>query len=464
MLPDEPQSKINLCVDNIHRIWKEGASEKLTQLVFCDISTPKSGSSKTPASGDPSIDGAELCAYEDMIEQTEAPNGPEFTVYADIWQKLVERGIPAEQIAFIHEANTDMRKKELFAKVRSGQVRVLLGSTFKMGAGTNVQDRLVANHDLDCPWRPGDLEQRKGRIVRQGNKNKQVQIYRYVTEGTFDSYLYQTVETKQKFISQIMSSKNPVRSCEDIDETALSYAEIKALCTGNPLIKERMDLDIDVARLRLMKADHQSKQFRMEDDLLRHFPEQIEQNKGFIRGLESDMATLAKHPHPQDGFAGMDMQGNLFSDRESAGNALLDACKNLPVAEKTEIGQYRGFAMLLEFDSFYKQYTLTLKGVISHKAALGADARGIITRMDNALSQMPERIQRVQAILDNLYAQAEAAKAEVGKPFPQEAELQQKSSRLAELTAQLDMDGKMRQPPARDNTVQNRKQIDRGTR
>lgn len=349
MLPDEPQSKVNLCVDNIFDIWDKGQPDRLTQLVFCDISTPKTGAANAQAvaakAGDKTINGVELCALENMTEAPDTPDEPAFTVYEDIRQKLLSRGVPAEQVAFIHSANTDVRKKELFAKVRSGQVRVLLGSTFKMGAGTNVQYRLVALHDLDCPWRPGDLEQRKGRIVRQGNGNEQVHIFRYVTEGTFDSYLYQTVETKQKFISQIMSSKSPVRSCEDIDETALSYAEIKALCAGNPLIKERMDLDIDVSRLRLMKADHQSKQFRLEDNLLKYFPEQIEQSKGFIRGFQADMVTLTAHPHPLDGFSGMEVRGDHLTDKENAGAALLDACKEVKGRDLVPVGNYRGFVM-----------------------------------------------------------------------------------------------------------------------
>lgn len=293
---------------------------------------------------------------------------------------------------------------------------------------------------LSLSWRPGDLEQRKGRIVRQGNGNEQVHIYRYVTEGTFDSYLYQTVETKQKFISQIMSSKSPVRSCEDIDETALSYAEIKALCAGNPLIKERMDLDIDVSRLRLMKADHQSKQFRLEDNLLKYFPEQIEQNKGFIWGLQADMVTLAAHPHPLDGFVGMEVRGDHLTDKENAGAALLDACKEVKGRNPVPVGSYRGFAMQVSFDAFEKVYNMTLKGEMSHRVELGKDARGNLTRIDNALAMMPERLKNVQSQLDNLYAQVEAAKQEVGKPFPQETELQQKSARLMELTVQLNMD------------------------
>jgi hypothetical protein len=294
------------------------------------------------------------------------------------------------------------------------------------------------------------LEQRKGRIVRQGNGNEKVHIYRYVTEGTFDSYLYQTVENKQKFISQIMSSKSPVRSCEDIDETALSYAEIKALCSGNPLIKERMDLDIDVSRLRLMKADHQSKQFRMEDNLLKRFPEQIEQNKGFIRGFQADIKMLAAHPHPEDGFSGMDVRGDHLVDKENAGAALLDACKEVKGRDPVHIGSYRGFTMHISFDALEKTYNLTLKGEMTHRVELGKDPRGNLTHIDNALAQMPERLKSVQSQLDNLYAQVEAAKLEVGKPFPQEAELQEKSARLVELTAQLNMD---KQPSQAERTI-----------
>lgn len=294
-LPDEPTSKVNICVDNIHRIWEEGHENKLTQLVFCDLSTPKTTGSKRAAKAPAgNLDSPEIRALEMLAEKDGVEEEAGFTVYDDIREKLVARGIPREQIAFIHEANTEARKKELFSKVRSGQVRVLMGSTFKMGAGMNVQDRLIALHDLDAPWRPGDLEQRSGRIIRQGNMNPEVHIYRYVTEATFDAYLWQTLENKQKFISQIMTSKSPVRSCDDIDETALSYAEIKALCAGDERIKEKMDLDVDVARLKLMKANHQSQQYRLEDNLLRYFPEQIEQNKGFIAGFEADMPNSKK--------------------------------------------------------------------------------------------------------------------------------------------------------------------------
>ena len=438
-LPDDPSSKVNMCVDNIYRIWDEGQADKLTQLVFCDLSTPKTGApaAKAAKSVAGNLDSPELHALESQIDITPEP---EFTVYDDIREKLAARGIPREQIAFIHEANTEARKKELFAKVRSGQVRVLMGSTFKMGAGMNVQDRLVALHDLDAPWRPGDLEQRSGRIIRQGNRNKQVHIFRYVTEATFDAYLWQTLENKQKFISQIMTSKSPVRSCEDIDETALSYAEIKALCAGDERIKEKMDLDVDVARLKLMKANHQSQQYRLEDNILRHFPEQIEQNKGFIAGFQADMQTLAEHPHPQDGFSGMTVRGDVLTDKENAGAALVDAMKEVKGLEPVPIGSYRGFQMSLTLEDFGKQYVLTLKGKMSHRVELGKDPRGNLIRIDNALAGMETRFARVQEKLDSLYTQMETAKAELGKPFPQEQELKEKSARLAQLNIELNID------------------------
>jgi len=442
LLPDEPGTKVNQCVDNIMQIWRDGEADKLTQLVFCDISTPQARPTKKVAKA---LDNPTLHALEDAVPLDEPE--PAFTVYEDIRQKLIAQGVPAEQIAFIHEANTEVRKKELFSKVRTGQVRVLLGSTAKMGAGTNVQDRLVALHDLDCPWRPGDLAQRKGRIERQGNQNETVHVYRYVTEGTFDAYLWQTVENKQKFISQIMTSKSPVRSCDDVDETALSFAEIKALCAGDPRIKERMDLDVDVARLKLMKADHQSKQYRLEDQLLKTFPEEIEKNKDFIAGLEADMKTLAEHPHPEDGFAGMEVRGDTLTDKENAGAALLDACKEVKGTDPVPVGSYRGFAMSVSFDAFRQEYMLLLKGQMTHRAMLGTDPRGNLTRIDNALSQMPQRLEAVKNQLDNLYQQQAAAKAEVGKPFPQEQELRDKSARLAELDVLLNMDGRGRPAP-----------------
>jgi len=440
-LPDDPNSKVNRCVDNIHRIWQDGQADRLTQLVFCDLSTPKTGApgAKAAKTAGGNLDSPELHAVERLIDK-ENPDEPGFTVYDDIREKLVARGIPREQIAFIHEANTETRKKELFAKVRSGQVRVLMGSTFKMGAGMNVQDRLVALHDLDCPWRPGDLEQRSGRIIRQGNRNKEVHIYRYVTESTFDAYLWQTVENKQKFISQIMTSKSPVRSCEDVDETALSYAEIKALCAGDKRIKEKMDLDVDVARLKIMKASHQSQQFRLEDNLLRHFPEQIRQNESFVEGFTADMQTLSAHPHPVDGFAGMEVKGDLLTDKDNAGAAILEAFKDAKGMEPVPIGSYRGFAMSLTVEDFGRDFILTLKGKMNHRVTLGKDARGNLTRIDNVLSAMPDRLQNVRNTLDALTAQMETAKAELGKPFPQEDELRTKSARLAELNAELNID------------------------
>jgi len=439
-LPDDPNSKVNLCVDNIHRIWQDGQAEKLTQLVFCDLSTPKGKAAQSGRIAAKGTDSPELHALEAAIDAETEPEEPPFTIYDDIREKLVARGIPREQIAFIHEANTEVRKKELFAKVRSGQVRVLMGSTFKMGAGMNVQDRLVALHDLDCPWRPGDLEQRSGRIIRQGNRNKEVHIYRYVTESTFDAYLWQTVENKQKFISQIMTSKSPVRSCEDVDETALSYAEIKALCAGDKRIKEKMDLDVDVARLKLMKASHQSQQFRLEDNLLRHFPEQIRQNESFVEGFTADMQTLSAHPHPVDGFAGMEVKGDLLTDKDNAGAAILEAFKDAKGMEPVPIGSYRGFAMSLTVEDFGRDFVLTLKGKMNHRVTLGKDARGNLTRIDNALNAMPDRLQNVRNTLDALTAQMETAKAELGKPFPQEDELRTKSARLAELNAELNID------------------------
>ena len=434
LLPDEYGTKVNQCVENILQCWREGDAEKLTQLVFCDISTPKVSAAKAQAMAAKaeaqSINGVELAEAEREVLA--------FTVYEDIRQKLVAAGIPPEQVAFIHDANTDTRKKELFGKVRSGQVRVLIGSTEKMGAGTNVQDRLIASHDLDCPWRPRDLKQRLGRIERQGNQNEKVRVYRYVTEGTFDAYLWQTIETKQKFISQIMSSKNPVRSCEDVDDTALNYAEIKALCAGDPRIKERMDLDIEVTKLKIMKADHQSKQYRLEDNLMKHFPAKIEEYKGYIAGFQADAKTLAAHPLPAEGFVGMTVRGDTLTDKENAGAALLDACKEVKAGESMVIGEYRGLTMQVAFTMF--EYELTLKGQMTYKIDLGSDPRGNIQRIENELSRIPTRLQGVENQLSNLYAQVEAAKAEVGKPFPHEEALREKTARLTELNTELDLE------------------------
>ena len=459
MLPDEETTKVNQCVANILQYWRDGEADKLTQLVFCDISTPKTAPSQRAAKASPgTLDNPEIRALESAIPLEESSDTP-FTVYEDVRQKLIAAGMPPEQIAFIHDANTEVKKRELFAKVRSGQVRVLMGSTAKMGAGTNVQDRLVALHDLDCPWRPGDLEQRSGRIIRQGNRNKEVHIYRYVTESTFDAYLWQTVENKQKFISQIMTSKSPVRSCEDIDEAALSYAEIKALCAGDERIREKMDLDVDVARLRLMKANHQSQQYRLEDNILRHFPAQIEENKGFLSGFEADMRTLEAHPHPKDGFAGMEVKGDLLTDKDNAGAAILEAFKDAKGLEPVPIGSYRGFSMSLTVENFGKDFILTLKGRMSHRVELGKDARGNLVRIDNALAQMPERYKTVQGRLENVQAQLATAKAELGKPFPQEAELKEKSARLAELNAELNIDDQTPMEQAAENVVAKRPSV-----
>ena len=421
--PDDPESKVNLCVGNILQVWRDGEADKLTQLVFCDISTPQ----------------AAIKAKSTVLDPLGGIAKP-FTVYEDIRSKLIAQGIPPEQIAFIHDANSEAKKKELFGKVRSGQVRVLLGSTAKMGAGTNVQDRLVAIHDLDCPWRPGDLAQRKGRIERQGNLNEKVHVFRYVTEGTFDAYLWQTVENKQKFISQIMSSKNPVRSCEDVDEVALSFAEIKALCAGDPRIKERMDLDVDVARLKIMKADYKTKQYRLEDSLIHTFPAEIVKTKEQIESLKADMQTLSEHPHPEGGFAGMTILSDTLLERENAGAALIEAAKQATGLDPVEIGTYRGFTMSVTLENFGKKYVLTMQGKLRHPAELGSDTRGNLIRLDNALSQMPLRLQSLQTHLEETYHQQAAAKAEVGKPWPYEQELQNKTARLIFLDAELNLD------------------------
>ena len=432
--PDQDGSKVNLCVENILQVWRDGKANKLTQLVFCDISTPQAAPKAKKAVSTNLDTSAPESAMLPMEEK--AP----FTVYDDIRSKLIAKGIPAEQIAFIHDANTEVKKKELFGKVRSGQVRVLLGSTSKMGAGTNVQDRLVAIHDVDCPWRPGDLQQRKGRIERQGNQNEKVHVFRYVTEGTFDAYLWQTVENKQKFISQIMSSKSPVRSCDDVDEVALSFAEIKALCAGDPRIKERMDLDVEVSRLKIMKADHKSKQYRLEDSLLRHFPEQIEKLKGCIQAIQEDMKTLEAHPHPTDGFAGMTVLADELTDKDNAGAALIEAAKRATGLDPVEVGTYRGFQMSVTLEDFGKKYVLTMQGKLKHQAILGSDPRGNLIRLDNALAQMPQRLQAFQTSLEETYHQQEAAKAELGKPFPFEEELRDKTARLIFLDAELNLD------------------------
>lgn len=413
MLPDEPGTKVNMCVANVLQQWHEGDADKLTQLIFCDISTPTG-------------------------KQTNPDTNTTFTnIYDDIKRKLVAGGMAPEQIAFIHSAKSDVQKKELFAKVRSGQVRVLIGSTQKMGAGTNIQDRLIALHDLDCPWRPRDLIQRAGRIVRRGNMNAKVHIYRYVTENTFDAYLWQTIECKQKFISQIMTSKSPVRSCEDVDETVLSFAEIKALCAGDPRIKERMDLDLEVSRLKIMKADHQSKQYRMEDDVLKHYPEQIKEVQEFITGMQKDLQTLKQNVRPDGEFAGMVINGMTYTDKEKAGTALIDACQDISSKDPVEIGSYLGFSMSVKFSGF--EHKIIIKGAVSYQVELGGDVFGNITRINNAFGKIDAQLEAYKAKHDNLQQQMDAAKAEINKPFLYEDELAQKSARLAELDAQLNI-------------------------
>ena len=456
LLPDDPGSKVNACVNNVFRIWQEGSEDRKTQLIFCDISTPKGKGAKEQkkeTDGQSVPKPTEEDDLGDLPQEAEtigslfsAEKDNDFSVYEDIRDKLIARGIPKEEIAFIHDADTEVKKKELFAKVRSGQVRVLMGSTAKMGAGTNVQDRLIASHDLDCPWRPGDLEQRAGRIVRQGNMNPEVHIYRYVTEGSFDSYLWQTVENKQKFISQIMTSKSPVRSCEDVDETALSYAEIKALCAGDDRIKEKMALDVDVARLRLMKAEHQSNQYRLEDQLLKQFPWEIEQNRGYLVGLQKDLDTLAEHPLPEKDFIGMTVLDTRYTEKEKAGEAILEACKSIRDDKDHPIGEYRGLQMSLSFNAFAGQYILTMKGEMSHSVDIGTSALGNLTRIDNALNNIPTRMKNIEGKLESLNQQMATARAELGKPFPQEAEFRQKSERLAELDAALNMDNSHHAP------------------
>ena len=414
MLPDDPNSKLNVCVQNVLKIWEEGKDQKLTQLLFCDLSTPK--------------------------------NDGNFNVYDDIRKKLISAGVPENEIEFIHNADTEAKKAALFSKVRSGDVRVLLGSTAKMGAGTNVQSRLVAVHHLDVGWKPSDMTQRNGRIIRQGNMNKEVKVFNYVTEGTFDAYLWQTLENKQRFISQIMTSKSPVRSCEDVDEQALSYAEIKALCAGNPLIKEKMDLDVQVAKLKVLKADHQSQKFRLQDKLLTKFPADIQEANAHIAGLKADAQLAAAHPQGKEEFCGMTIKGVAYDEKKTAGERLVLACSELPNAEEKVIGSYRGFELSLRFDTFRSEYQAILKGERRYPVALGTDPLGNIIRLDNSLNNFPERINSAENELATLHQQQAAAQIEVEKPFPQEEELAEKSARLAELNAQLDVDEKSHDP------------------
>jgi hypothetical protein len=409
LLPDNPDSKTNACVENVFQIWQDTTENRSTQLVFCDLSTPKG-------------DG-------------------NYNVYDDLRSKLTEKGIPAEEVAFIHEANTEARKAELFGKVRSGLVRVLVGSTAKMGPGVNVQDRLIALHHLDVPWKPSDIEQQEGRIIRQGNMNKQVHIFRYITKGTFDAYSWQLLENKQKFISQIMTSKSPVRSADDIDESALSYAEVKALATGNPYIKEKMNLDIQVAKLRLLKSNYDSQRYRLEDDILVNYPKMIAATEERITGLKADQITVAeKMPTDAEHFS-MEIAGKLYDSKKEAGLAIIAACSGLKAIHKDgEIGHYAGFSMSVHFDAFNNIFELTLKGQSSYKAEVGTDGLGNITRINNALEAIPSHLGKAEERLETLHQQVETAKAEMEKPFAQIDELQEMEARLSELNALLNTD------------------------
>ncbi|WP_445659470.1 helicase-related protein [Aeribacillus sp. FSL K6-1121] len=408
-LPDDENSKVSACVQNAFDIWKETKDKRSTQIIFCDLSTPKG-------------DG-------------------EFNVYDDIKNKLIEKGVPSDEIAFIHDAKNEKQKDELFAKVRTGEIRFLLGSTQKMGAGTNVQDKLIALHDLDCPWKPSDLEQRMGRIVRQGNENKKVKIFRYVTENTFDAYLYQLVENKQKFISQIMTSKSPARSAQDVDEAALSYAEIKALATGNPLIKEKMDLEVQVTKLKTLKSSYLSQKHMLEDKVLKTYPQQIKQLSEKLKGFEKDLDVLSKNRGDDNKkFSSMEINGKTYTDKETAGKAILEACKNMDGIGPKEIGSYCGFKMNLSYDAFSSEFIIELKNAVSHRTILGKDVYGNITRLDNTLDTMPERYKKTKADLSNVQEQLENAKLELTKPFPQEEELKEKEKRLTELEDLLNIE------------------------
>ena len=411
MLPDDPDSKVNACVDNVYRIWEEHADTKATQLVFCDLSTPK--------------------------------NDGTFNVYDDMREKLIARGIPAEQVRFIHEATTDAQKKELFGKVRSGEVRVLFGSTPKMGAGTNVQDRLIAIHNLDCPWRPSDLEQRQGRIERQGNMFPEVEVYRYVTEQTFDAYLYQLVESKQKFISQIMTSKSPVRSAEDVDEVALSFAEVKMLATGDARFKEKMDLDIQVSKLRVLKQSYLSEHYDLEDRVLKYYPQTIKEYEERIAGYENDVALAEQHkPQGEDKFCPMTLKGVTYTEKADAGEMLLAICKDYPMSASTEIGSYRGFRMEIYYDTVNAHYCMNLCGKAKHKVDLGSDALGNLTRIENELSKLPARLEAAKTKKAETIAQLETAKEEIKKPFAFEDELKEKTERLNALNIELNLNEK----------------------
>ena len=411
LLPDEPEGKVSVCARNVYRIWEETKEKSLTQLVFCDLSTPK--------------------------------NDGTFNVYDDLRTKLIEKGIPKDEIAFIHDANSEVQKKEMFAKVRSGSIRVLLGSTAKMGSGTNVQKKLIAIHDLDCPWRPSDLEQRLGRLVRQGNSNKEVEVYRYVTEGTFDAYLYQLIENKQRFIAQIMTSKTPVRSAEDVDEAALSYAEIKALATGNPRIIEKCQLEMEVNRLKILQASFLDQRYSLEEKVHRQYPQSIQVYEQQIKDFQVDIKTVENHPTSSENFSGMKVKGVVYSEKADAGNAIIQMCKEQNLTSGAlSIGEYRGFQMILTFDSFSKNFILTLSGEASHQVQLSSDIHGNITRLDNELARIPKKLETAKVKYEEAIQHLANAKEELEKPFAQAEEFNEKSQRLNELNIELNLDDK----------------------
>ncbi len=430
LLPDAEKSKVNTCVENAFQVWEEGKEQKTTQLIFCDLSTPKG-------------DGT-------------------FNVYDDVRNKLTEKGIPKEEIAFIHEYNTEVKKTELFAKVRAGQVRILMGSTPKLGAGTNVQDRLIALHHLDCPWKPSDLEQQEGRILRQGNLNEKVKIFRYVTENTFDAYMWQILENKQKFISQIMTSKSPVRACEDVDDTALSYAEIKALATGNPYIKEKMDLDVQVSKLKLLKANHTSQIYRLESDIAKNYPVQISALKERIAGMQSDVSVVKNVDLQDNDSFSMNIGNVAYTDKKEAGEAMIAACAGLKAVTTGEkVGEYHGFTLSASYNLFANSFELTIKGKCSYKIEIGKDSLGNIQRIHNALSSIDKKLAESEQKLETVQQQLATAQEEVKKPFPKETELNEKMERLSELNALLNMDEKGNETILADEDIGTEKIPDR---
>lgn len=410
LAPADPNGKIADCAQKVFHIWKEKEKQRSTQLVFCDLSTPK--------------------------------NDGMFNVYDDLKQKLVTLGIPEEEIAFIHDANSDVQREKLFAKVRLGKVRVLMGSTQKMGAGTNMQDKLIANHDLDCPWRPSDLQQRLGRLVRQGNENPEVEVYRYVTEGTFDAYLYQLIENKQKFVAQIMTSKTPVRVAEDIDDSVLNYAEIKALATGNPLIIEKSNLDMEISRLKLLKASYMNQQYELEELVVNSYPKQIAALTEYIKGYERDMQLAAENPKPESGFAGMEIMGEYYTEKEKAGKAIIQACAQMTETNAITLGTYRGFSLSLSYYGIMNQYKIKLKGAMSYTVPLGEDIFGNITRLDNAIANISGTLEADKTELEDIKVQLKNAQEEMAVPFPKEKELEEKTKRLNEIIVKLRLDKK----------------------